>query len=194
MGTFDGGGLPVLGTARGIRRESLAWSLALSAVLIVLGIAALALPFLAGVALEAIVAWMLIFGGIAHLVLAFHVRGAGAHVWEALIGVAYLIAGAFLLLHPVAGLVSLTLFFGAYLLVKGLFELFAGFAIRGVPGGVWLFVDAVVSILLAVLIWAHLPTAAGWAIGTLLGIAILFSGVSRLAFALAAKRTHALSM
>ncbi len=194
MATFYGSGSSALGMARGIRRESVGWSIAFSVVLIVLGLLALASPFLAGVAVEGIVSWLLIFGGIAHLVLAFHVRGAGAHLWEALIGVAYLVAGWFLFVHPVAGLVSLTLFLGAYLLVKGLFELVAGFTVRGVPGGLWLFVDAVISIVLAVMIWAHLPAAAGWAIGTLLGVAILFSGISRLAFALAARRTHALAV
>lgn len=193
MGTMQGG-LPTVGTGRIIHRESVGWAIAFSVLLIVLGLIALALPFLAGVAVTAIVAWLLIFGGIAHLVLAFHVRGAGAHLWEALIGVAYLIAGLFLFLHPVAGLVSLTLFLGAYLLFKGIFELVAGFTASGAPGRAWLFVDAVVSILLALMIWVHLPTAATWAVGTLLGVAILFSGISRLAFALAARRSHAMML
>ena len=193
MGTMRGG-LPEFGSIRIIGQESVGWSIAFSVLLIVLGLVALALPFLAGVAVEGIVSWLLIFGGVAHLVLAFHVRGAGAHVWEALVGVAYLIAGWFLFVHPVAGLVSLTFFLGAYLLVKGVFELAAGFLIRRVPGGSWMLVDAVISIILAVMIWAHLPSAAGWAIGTLLGVAILFSGISRLLFALAARRTHALAV
>ena len=184
-------GLPAQSTLRVIHRDSVGWTVAFSILLIVLGLAALALPFLAGVAVEAVVSWLLIFGGVAHLVLAFHVRGAGAHLWEALIGVAYIAAGIFLFAHPLAGLVSLTLFLGAYLLMKGILELVAGFATRGVTGGAWLFIDAIVSILLAVMIWTHLPTAAGWAIGTLLGIAILFSGISRLGFALAARRHHA---
>ena len=183
-------GLPALGTTRLVRRESIGWIVGLGILLVVLGLVALALPFLVGVAITAIVAWLLIFGGIAHLVLAFHVRGAGAHLWEALIGIAYLFAGGFLFLHPLAGLVSLTLFLGAYLLLKGIFELIAGFTAAGAPGRLWLFLDAAISILLAFMIWAHLPFAAAWAIGTLLGVAILFSGISRLAFALAARRTH----
>ena len=183
--------LPARSTLRVIHRESVGWALAFSILLIVLGLLALAVPFLAGIAITGIVSWLLILGGVAHLVLAFHVRGAGAHLWEALIGVAYIAAGLFLFLHPLAGLVSLTLFLGAYLLMKGILELVAGFAARGVAGGVWLFIDAVVSIVLAAMIWRHLPTAAGWAIGTLLGVAILFSGISRLGLALAARRHHA---
>lgn len=179
---------------RHIRRESVGWSIAFSIVLIIAGLIALAAPLIAGVLVETVIAWLLIFGGIAHLVLAFHVRGAGAHIWEALIGILYIVAGVFLFLHPLAGLVSLTLFLGAYLLIKGIFELMAGFTLRGVIGGGWLFLDAVISIILAVFIWLHLPYAAGWVIGTLIGIAILFSGISRLALALAARRAHAALM
>lgn len=178
--------------ARRIARESVGWSIALSILLIIAGLIALAAPLLAGVLVETVIAWLLIFGGIAHLVLAFHVRGAGAHLWEALIGVLYIIAGLFLFLHPLAGLVSLTLFLGAYLLMKGIFELIAGFTLRGVAGGGWLFLDAIISIILALFIWLHLPYAASWVIGTLIGVAILFSGISRLALALAARRAHAL--
>lgn len=180
-----------VGTVRHIGQQSVGWAMAFSVVLILLGLAMLALPLFAGVAVTAIVAILLILGGIAHLVFAFHVRGAGAHLWEALIGILYLVAGGFLFLHPLAGLVSLTFFLGAYLLLKGILELVTGFTLRGLRGGVWLFVDAVISILLAVLIWIHLPIAATWAIGTLLGVALLFSGISRLALSLAARRAHA---
>lgn len=190
MGTASSG-LPMRSGIRHIGQESVGWAIGFSILLIVLGLAALALPLLAGVAIEAVFAWLLIFGGIAHLVLAFHVRGAGAHVWEALIGVAYIAFGVFLFFHPVAGLVTLTMILGAYLFVKGILELIAGFTVRGVTGGGWLFVNAILSIILAVIIWSHILSAAAWAIGTLLGIAILFSGLSRLALALAAKRTHA---
>lgn len=178
-------------SGRSIPPASIGWTVAFSVVLILLGLVALTIPFLAGVAAEAIIAWLLIFGGIAHLIFAFHVRGAGTHLWEALIGITYLVAGGFLFLHPVAGLISLTAFLGAYLLLKGVLEIVAGLTVRGLTGGIWLFVDAVISIVLAIVIWTHLFSAATWAVGTLLGVAVLFSGISRLALSLAAKRSHA---
>lgn len=188
--TSDGGMASPL-PGRSIGRDSVKWTMIFSILLIVLGLLALAVPFFAGVIVETVVAWLLILGGIGHLIFAWHVRGAGAHLWEALVGIAYLVAGIFLLLHPVAGLVSLTLFLGAYLFVKGIFELIAGITVRGVAGGGWLLVDAVISIVLAATIWLHLPFSAAWVVGTLLGVAILFSGISRLALAMTARRTHA---
>lgn len=177
-----------------IGRESVGWTIAFGVLLIVLGLFAIAVPLIAGVAVEAIFAWLLIFGGLAHFVVAWHVRGAGAHLWEALVGVAYIFAGGFLLMHPLVGLVALTAFLGTYLVVKGLFEVIMGFRLRGVPGSGWLLMDAMIALVLAALIWWHLPYSAEWVVGTLLGIGILFSGISRLALAMAARRVHALGM
>jgi uncharacterized membrane protein HdeD (DUF308 family) len=41
---------------------------------------------------------------------------------------------------------------------------------------------------MALLIGWHFPGTAEWVVGTLVGVAILFSGISRLALALAARK------
>ena len=175
-------------TVRGIARKSIGWSIALSVVLIVAGLFAILAPLLAGIALTGILGWLLILVGAGHLWLAWHVRGAGAHLWEAVIGIAYVLAGIFLLIHPVAGLVGITAFVGAYLLIRGIFELIAGLSMRGAGGSTWLLVNGAISLILAFLIWRHLPYSAEWFIGTLIGFALLFTGISRLAVALTARR------
>ncbi|HEY4009228.1 MAG TPA: DUF308 domain-containing protein [Acidobacteriaceae bacterium] len=177
--------------ARVIGRDSVGWTLGFGVLLIVLGLIALMAPLVAGIAVTAMFAWLLILGGIVHLFLAWHARGAGAHLWEALIGIAYIVMGGYLFYRPLIGLVALTAFLGAYLLIKGIFELIMWFRLRGVPGSGWMLFDAVVSLLLAGMIWLHLPYSATWVIGTLLGFAILFSGISRVALALQARRLHA---
>lgn len=175
-------------TIRGIARSSIGWSIALSIVFIVAGLIAILTPLLAGVALTGILGWLLLLVGAGHLWLAWHVRGAGVHLWEALIGLAYLLAGIFLLVHPVAGLVGITAILGAYLLIRGIFELIAAFSMRGVGGRGWLLFNGAISLILAFMIWRHLPYSAEWFLGTLLGFAILFTGISRLALALTARR------
>ena len=173
---------------RGIARDSIGWSIALSIVLIIAGLFAILAPLLAGVALTGILGWLLILVGAGHLWLAWHVRGAGAHLWEAIIGIIYLFTGIFLLFHPVVGLVGVTAFLGAYLLIRGIFELIAAFSMRGVGGRGWLLFNGAISLILAGMIWRHLPYSADWFIGTLLGFALLFTGISRLALALTARR------
>ena len=173
---------------RGIARDSIGGSIAISVLMILAGVLAMALPLVIGVVVNAVVAWLLLLSGIGHLIFAWHVRGAGVLLWELLVGLVYLAASGLLLLHPLLGLVTLTLVLSVYLLVKGLIELGLGFGLRPVAGSGWLLFDATASLILAAMIWWHLPSAAGWVIGTLVGIAILFSGISRLFLVLAARR------
>lgn len=173
---------------RGIARESAGWTIAFGVLLIILGLFALMAPLIAGVAVTVILGWLLILGGIAHWVVSWHLRHAGGFIWELLIGLAYVVTGIFLLADPLAGLVLLTAFVGSYLLVKGIFELIMWFRLRRIHGGGWVLFDAVISLILAVLIWMHLPSSAIWVIGTLVGFGILFSGISRLVLGIHAKR------
>ena len=171
-----------------IARQSAGWTIAFGVVLIILGLFALMAPFIAGVAVTVMLGWLLILGGIAHLVVSWHLRHSGNMIWELLIGLAYIVVGVYLLYQPVVGLVALTAFLGSYLLIKGIFELILWFRLRRVRGGGWVLFDAVVSVLLAVLIWMHLPNSAVWVIGTLVGFGILFSGISRLVLGIHARR------
>jgi uncharacterized membrane protein HdeD (DUF308 family) len=173
---------------RSIARESVGWTIAFGVLLIILGLIALMSPFIAGVAVAVMLGWLLILGGIAHLVVSWHLRRAGGMVWELLIGLAYIAIGIYLLYQPVVGLVALTAFLGTYLLIKGIFEIIMWFRIRHLRGSGWVLFDAIVSLLLAVLIWMHLPYSATWVIGTLVGFGILFSGISRLVLGIHARR------
>jgi uncharacterized membrane protein HdeD (DUF308 family) len=176
-------------TTRGIRSQSVGWSIGISAGLILLGILALAAPLAAGVAVNVLVAWLLLVAGAGHLLFGWHTRHAGGLAWELLVGVAYIAMGLYLLAHPLVGLIALTLVLAIYLLVKGLIELAGWARLRAIAGSGWLLVDGVVSVLLSGLIWWHLAGTAAWAIGTLVGFAILFSGISRLMLALSARRS-----
>jgi uncharacterized membrane protein HdeD (DUF308 family) len=66
-------------------------------------------------------------------------------------------------------------------------ELVLAFGMRPRPGWGWLLFDAVITLILAVMIWKTWPSSAEWVIGTLVGISMLFSGVSRLMLSLAAR-------
>jgi uncharacterized membrane protein HdeD (DUF308 family) len=55
-------------------------------------------------------------------------------------------------------------------------------------GSGWLFVDAVITLLLAIIIYRTWPADSGWVLGILVGFSMLFSGVARLMLSLAARR------
>ncbi len=171
-----------------IAKKSVGWSIGLSILMIVAGLLAIVVPLAGGIAVNLVVAWLLIFSGVAHLVFAFHTRGAGGVVWELLLGILYIFIGGYLLLHPLAGLVSLTLALAFYLFAEGILELVLSWRLRVMPGSGWLIFDGIVTLILAVLIWRTWPSSSEWAIGTLVGISMLFSGISRLMLSLAARR------
>ena len=173
-----------------IPRKSIRWSIALSILLLLAGIAAILLPPIMGLGVTLYIGWLLVLSGIAHFVFAWKSHTARAGLWEALVGVVYLFAGGYLILRPLAGLLSLTLFLAFYLLIEGIFEIILAFQI--VPSGRrWMILEGAVTIILAIMIWRTWPFSTIWAIGTLVGISMIFSGISRLMFSLACRRTLA---
>lgn len=172
-------------------KKSVGWSIALSVLMIVAGILAIASPLAAGIAVNILVAWLLVFSGCVHLVFAWYRPSTGGFIWELLAGIVYILTGVYLLMHPVLGLESLTIALAIYLLVEAVLEFVLGFTLRLLPGSGWLVVDGVISLILAVMIWRTWPSSTGWVIGTLVGIAMLFSGTSRLIFSLVARNVTA---
>jgi uncharacterized membrane protein HdeD (DUF308 family) len=167
------------------------WSVILSVLMIVAGILAIGVPMVAGVAVTAIVGWLLIFSGLLHLAFAWRGGHAAGIVWEILLGVAYGAIGFYVLANPVAGLASLTFAVAVYLFVEGILEFVLSFRLRPAPGSGWLLVDGIITLVLAMMIWSTWPSSAAWVIGTLVGISMLFSGVTRLALSTAVRRITA---
>ena len=171
-----------------IAKESVGWSIGLSVLMIIAGVLAIVIPPAGGLAVLVVVAWLLMFSGVAHLVFAWHTRTAGGMVWELLLGLLYIFIGVYALLHPVAGLASLTLVLAIYLFAEGVLELVLSFRLRPMPGSNWLLFDGIVTLILAILVWRSWPSSSEWVIGTLVGISMLFSGAARLSLSLAARR------
>jgi uncharacterized membrane protein HdeD (DUF308 family) len=60
--------------------------------------------------------------------------------------------------------------------------------LRPLPGSGWLLVDGIVTLLLAVMIGIGWPISSVWAIGTLVGVSMFFSGITRLMLSAAVRR------
>ena len=171
-----------------IVKKASGWFIGMAVVFILLGILAIVEPGVAGLAITILVGWLLIFGGGAHLVAAFSGGGTGRVIWQVLIGIVYIVGGFYFLTHPLLGLGSLTLLLAVIILMAAAFELIAYFRSRNDGGSGWLLVNALVTLLLGGLIWFHWPSSSVWAIGTLVGVNLLMTGVSRLMLGLAARK------
>jgi uncharacterized membrane protein HdeD (DUF308 family) len=87
-------------------RTATTWSIVLSALLIAAGVLAIGAPMIAGVAVAAIVGWLLLFSGMFHLAFAWRAGRPGAVSWQILLGLAYGAIGFYIIASPVAGLAS----------------------------------------------------------------------------------------
>lgn len=169
-------------------RHAFGWSIALAILLTIAGFLAIVMPVASGVAVTLLVGWFFAFVGCLHLLFAWKTHTTSGVLWEILLGILYLVSGIYLMVHPLAGLASLTLFLGAYFLVKGILEIIHFFQIRPRHGAGWLLYDGIVSLILAVLIGTTWPFSSLWTIGTLLGIGMMFTGISRLMLSITARR------
>jgi uncharacterized membrane protein HdeD (DUF308 family) len=156
------------------------WSIAIGILLILTGLAAIIVPPVAGLAVTVVFGWLLMVAGIAHLVYAWSARGAGAVIWQLILGLLYLFVAFYLIVHPGRGLLTLTLVLGSYFIVEGILEIIMFFQLRRFGPATWFLIDGIVTLLLGCLIWAQWPFSSVWAIGTLIGISLIFSGVTRL--------------
>jgi uncharacterized membrane protein HdeD (DUF308 family) len=172
-------------------RQASTWSILWGILLIVFGMLAVGSPFLAAVAVNLVVAWLIVLAGVVHLILAFHAHGAGSLVWKLLVGLAYLFFGAYLILHPVLGVVSLTLVLASLFLIEGILDIVLFFRMRPLGGSSWVLIDGIITLLLGLMIYMRWPSSSAWAIGTLVGVSMIISGVTRVMLSLAVRKATA---
>lgn len=172
-------------------KEAIGWSIGLSILMILAGLLAIALPQVAGIAVNILVAWLLVFSGAVHLAFGWSRRSTGGFLWELLVGVLYIFVGGYLLLQPLTGLASLTLAFAIYLVAKAALEFVLYFRLRPARGSGWVLLNACASLILGLMIGTTWPSSSEWVIGFLVGVSMLFSGMSRLAISLAARHVVA---
>ena len=166
------------------------WFLLEGCVLIVLGGAAIVLPTVAGLATTILFGWLLMLGGLVGFLSGWRARNAPGRLLAVLSSLLAIVAGGILVGFPVAGLMSLTLVLAAFLTVDGVVSILYALDHRRHASQRWgfLLVNGLLDILLAVLILWWLPDSAAWILGLVLGIDLVFAGVSLVAMALAARR------
>jgi uncharacterized membrane protein HdeD (DUF308 family) len=145
-------------------------------------------PGIAGLGVTLLVGWLLVVGAAMHFVAAFKGGGAKQVLFQVLIGLVYLIGGIYFLTHTIMGVATLTLLLSCIILAEGLIEVVSYFRLRNEGASAWILINGIITLLLGGLIFFHWPSSSIWAIGTLIGINLLMTGISRLMFGLAARK------
>lgn len=165
-----------------VKRRS-TWTIVMGIVIVLLGLLLIAHPFAAATLMTLMLGWVLILVGVAQFVFALHSGSAGRFFLKALSAVLFILAGIALAFFPVTGLATLTVLLGIFLLIEAGVLMVTAFHMRPIKGWGWFLFDGLASLLLGVLILAHWPSSTVWAIGTLIGFAVLMSGFTRLMIA-----------
>jgi uncharacterized membrane protein HdeD (DUF308 family) len=166
------------------------WYLILGVLLLVGGVAAIAFPFVSTITAKIALGWIFLATGVITLVHAFSAGNWRGFFWNLLIGILYLVAGAYLLLFPLAGIVTLTMVIAALFLADGILEIMMAFRLRPHHNWGWVLASGVAALIAGFLIWSRLPSSATWVIGFLVGIKMIMAGWSFIALALGSHEHH----
>ena len=148
-----------------------------------LGVFLIVYPLAAATMTTVLLGWALIFVGIAHFVFALHSQTAGNFFLKVFLSVLYGICGIALAFFPIVGVAALTGIVGTLFLIQAGLLTATAFQLKPLEGWGWVLADAAASLLLAVLILAGWPSSSVWAIGTLVGVSVFMSGISRIMIA-----------
>ena len=157
------------------------WGIFLGIVTAGLGLLLMGYPLFTGTVTTIIIGCFLIIAGFLDIVLSLRAHTTGSFAFRLLLGIVYCFGGFLLVFHPLWGVAVLTLVLGVMLLIDAVPTTALAFQMKPRSGWAWLLFDAVVTAILGVLILAHWPASALWALGTLVGAAILIRGITRIA-------------
>ncbi len=145
---------------------------------VIAGFLAIMSPLVAGLSVAIAVGVLLIVSGVSRLFLAFKMGSFGHGLLIFVLGVLSIVAGGYMVSRPGMALATLTLVLAAYLFVDGIFEIIWAFRLRPIKGGGWTLFSGIAALALGIMIWRQFPVSGMWAVGTLVGIHMIFGGSS----------------
>lgn len=157
-----------------------------------LGILAVALPGISTLSTELFIGWLLVFGGVFQLYRTIKAGGhASGFIGSLLTSFLYLIFGILLILFPVAGMFSLTVLLTLFFIAEGIAKIVLGIQLRPLNRWGWFILNGVLALIMAFIIWAGWPGTAYWVLGLLVGINMIFFGISLIFLATGTPRIDA---
>jgi uncharacterized membrane protein HdeD (DUF308 family) len=164
--------------------KSIAWAIAI----VIFGFLAIALPLATSLGVVVVIAWLILLAGVFQLIHAFQSKGIGSTLWKIVVAILYIAAGIYFLLNPLSGVAGFTLGLAIFFVVEGVMDLVAYFQSRKAGASGWMLFNAIVTLILGIMVWRQWPSSSLWLIGTLVGISMIMTGMTRLMMSLAVRR------
>jgi uncharacterized membrane protein HdeD (DUF308 family) len=159
------------------------WLLLLGLVQIACGALALAVPVAASLAAVIVFGAVLVVAGVFQAVHAFSVRTWKGVVLQGLGALLYIAAGVLILLFPLSGALSLTIVVAALLIADGVARCVLAYRLKPLDGWGWFLGAGIASTVVGILLMVGWPLTGLFAIGLLLGVNLIFAGVTNCALA-----------
>ena len=166
----------------GFSKKYRAYSIAVGILLIITGIIGILLPQIMSLTMSIFIGWLFVFGG---FFSAYHVIRSYKKNWVAWFKpVVLLIIGILFLLFPAATVAAI----GMMLIVYFLLDAFAGFTaayeLRGRKGWGWMLINAIISLILAIIFLIGWPFSSFWLVGLFVGVSLFMDGIALLVLGL----------
>lgn len=97
--------------------------------------------------------------------------------------------GGAVMAHPFYGMAALTLVLATFFAIEGIWKVVSSFSYRPMPGWIALLMSGALDLILGILIWRQWPVSGLWAVGLLVGVSLLSTGIALVALAITWKRT-----
>jgi uncharacterized membrane protein HdeD (DUF308 family) len=155
-------------------------------ILVLLGIAAVFMPFRMDFAFFV---WLVLIAGLAGLITTLVMRNATGFWWSMLSAALAIAVALFVLTMPELALVGFPLLVMTFLLVEGAVTIMFALDHRRERSARWhwMLASGVVDLSLAVILVIGLPATAGWALGLILAVNLIFGGGAMIGMAVAAR-------
>lgn len=148
---------------------------------ILLGIAALIAPFLFTISFELIVGCLLIIGGLVQGYRSFAQGVSTSGFWLSLLtSILSVVCGVYLLAKPLQGIVALTLLLAVLFFIDGATKIWLWYKAQNANYRGAFLLSGILSLLIGGIIYFGLPGSSFWAIGTLIGVNLLVTGITQL--------------
>lgn len=164
-----------MGNERRSAIEHLYW---LGIVLIALGVAAVLTPVVAGSALVIVIGFILLLAGIVPIVRELKAEASMEKAIGLILGIITALTGIAVIGHPLFGLAFLTLLLVGYFVAEGVWKIVVSFRYKPATGWKWLLASGALSLILGLLIWRQWPVSGLWAVGVLVGVNLLGTGLA----------------
>ena len=165
------------------KQPSVTWLYLMGFLTVAMGVVALASPLIAGAAVVYLVGAVMLLVGITQVIGGIKADTTAHKLMALILGVVTTAGGLAALFHPLLGLEILTLFLAAYFVAEGIWKVIASFNFRPAPGWLAMLFSGVVTWLLGAMIWLQWPASGLWAVGILVGVDLVMTGMALLALA-----------